>query len=117
MNLYVYYIVIVTSLMCTTFSQDTSDSEVCDVEGSGSEDCPSADHCCMQSKCDLIYNPDNNPDKKCCTKAQRDANPLRSDCLKCTECCDDAERTQTPVPSHCSKCRRCEEGNYHISYI
>ena len=115
MKFYNYYIVIVASLVHIALSQDPSDFEVCDVEGSGIEDCPSDNHCCKQSLCDNIFNPNQNPDKKCCTKAEWEENPKRSDCIRCTECCDETERKQIPQPDHCSHCRKCEEGINYVS--
>ena len=116
MKLYIQYIVIVASLMHIALCEDPSDFEVCDVEGSGIDDCPTVNHCCKQSVCDIAYNPTNNPDKKCCTKVQREQNPQRSDCiLDCVACCDESERKQQPLPPHCSICARCEEGKVYVS--
>ena len=79
--------------------------EVCDVEGSGIDDC--IDQCCQQSVCDHAYNPDGNPDKRCCTREERKHDPIPADCTLCTECCDDDERNQVPLPPYCSNCPRC----------
>ena len=115
MKLYSHYIVIVASLIHIALSVDPSDFEVCDVEGSGIDDCPTVNHCCKQSVCDIAYNPTNNPDKRCCTRVEREQNPERSDCIRCIECCDESERKQQPLPPHCSICGRCEEGKEYVS--
>ena len=110
MKLYVYYMVIVASLMHTTFSQDTSEFEVCDVEGSGIGDCEENVNCCEQSICDIKHNPESNPDKRCCTREEMKEIPPWL-CELCIECCDEEERNQTPFPIYCSKCSRCDPGN------
>ena len=91
--------------------------EVCDVEGSGIDDCSSETYCCQQSECDILYRRDNkieNPidveydsesNNKCCDITQ--VKPMPSDCKLCTKCCDEVERKQIPLPSHCSKCHKC----------
>ena len=79
--------------------------EVCDVEGSGAGDC--VDQCCDPSVCELKYNPDQNPDKKCCTEEERSLDPIPNDCTLCITCCDETERNQIPLPKHCSKCPKC----------
>ena len=79
--------------------------EVCDVEGSGIDDC--TDQCCDPSICEIRYNPEKNPDKRCCTKEERKQDPIPSDCTPCTVCCDEAERNLIPLPGHCSKCPKC----------
>ena len=80
--------------------------EVCDVEGSGIDEC--IDMCCEPSKCELKYNPDKNPDKRCCTEEERKLDTLPSDCTPCRICCDESTRKQTSLPEYCSKCPRCE---------
>ena len=80
--------------------------EVCDVEGSGIDDC--ADQCCDPSICEIRYNPEKNPDKRCCTVEERKQNPMPSDCTPCTVCCDEAQRNLIPLPEHCSKCPKCK---------
>ena len=81
--------------------------QACDVEGSGADDC--TDHCCNQSICESIYNPENNQDKRCCTKDERQQDPQPSDCTPCTVCCDEKERRKTPKPKYCSNCPRCDQ--------
>ena len=34
-------------------------TEVCDVEGSGVDDCSSETYCCQQSECDILYRNNN----------------------------------------------------------
>ena len=80
--------------------------EVCDVEGSGIDECIGM--CCEPSKCELKYNPDRNPDKRCCTEEEWKQNTLPSDCTPCKICCDESTRKQTSLPEYCSKCPRCE---------
>ena len=101
------YIVIWISLLEFVLS-DGSVTETCDVEGSGLDDCPVDTYCCIQSKCDTIFNPNDNPDKRCCTKAEREKTPKPNNCMLCTECCDETERNAVPIPDRCSKCRRCK---------
>ena len=82
--------------------------KVCDVEGSGIDDC--ADEyaaCCDQSICDHIQNPEGNPDKRCCTKEQMQQDQIPSDCTPCILCCDEEERNMIPLPKYCSKCPKC----------
>ena len=98
-------------------------TEVCDVEGSGVEDCSSEIYCCQQSECDILYRSDSkkeNPidveydsdnDYRCCDIIQYKSSPVPSDCKLCTICCDEVERKQIPLPSHCSKCRKCSHSS------
>ena len=90
-------------------------SKECDVEGSGVDDCPSEDSCCAPAACNALFNPSKNPDKRCCTRDERNETPRPNYCMLCTECCDDSERRITPLPDHCSKCRRCTNGKYNMS--
>ena len=101
--------------------------ELCDVEGSGIEDCAIHAFCCNQSQCDKAYNTneiDNvidleydsdtnshrNENQKCCDEsATKESN--FSVCKICTKCCDEIERNKVPFPLHCSKCRICEDTN------
>ena len=92
---------------------------VCDVEGSGIDDCSSEQYCCEQSECDKLYNSDvdvenqidveydNEIKLRCCDIIEVNVTPLPSDCRLCTQCCDDADRLQVPLPGHCSKCPKC----------
>jgi len=81
--------------------------EVCDVKGYGIDDC--VNQCCNPSICEITNNPEQNPDKRCCTKEERKQDPIPSDCTPCTVCCDEAERNLIPLPDHCSKCPKCEQ--------
>ena len=105
------YIIIAISIFHSVVSNDPSFG-VCDVEGSGADDCPTYAHCCKQSKCDAIFNPNNNPDKRCCSKDERKKEPIPNDCMLCIECCDETERSENDLPSHCSKCRSCNDYKY-----
>ena len=97
-------------------ASDNNDlNEVCDFEGSGADDCPD-NHCCKQTECDLLFNPNKNPDKRCCSKSERQQDPVPNDCTMCTECCDESERKQIPLRDHCSKCPRCIAGQYFIFF-
>ena len=60
--------------------------------------------------CTALFNPDNNPHKRCCDETERAKDPIPNHCSMCIECCDETERTKKSLPSHCSKCRRCYEG-------
>ena len=93
-------------------------SEVCDVEGSGIDDCSIDTYCCRQTECDAAYNSyrphDNYIDieymtdtLRCCSESERKEDPKPSYCKICTECCDETERNKIPLPYHCSKCRSC----------
>jgi len=93
-------------ILSAVASDDNDFNELCDFEGSGADDCPDT-HCCKQTECDLLFNPNKNPDKRCCSKSERQQDPVPNDCTMCTECCDESERKQIPLPDHCSKCPRC----------
>ena len=93
-------------------------SDVCDVEGSGTDDCPVDTYCCRQTNCDAVYNYYQILDDyldieyigdtlRCCSEAERNKDPKPSDCKVCIQCCDEAERNKIPLPYHCSKCRSC----------
>ena len=82
-----------------------SEIEVCDVEGSGAGDC--VDQCCDPSVCELKYNPEQNPDKRCCSEEERSRDLIPNDCTLCITCCDETERNKIPLPKHCSKCPKC----------
>ena len=89
--------------------------ETCNVDGSGADDGDESNCCCKQSECDAIFNPTNNPDKRCCTEVEREMIPKPIDCTLCTVCCDETERRKKPIPDHCSNCPRCE-GKVNIIY-
>ena len=82
--------------------------EVCDIEGSGIEDCPENTHCCKQSECDGHYVETMNTTDRCCNETEMKENSLRDDCRSCTKCCNEIERNTVPLPRHCSKCRSCD---------
>ena len=86
-----------------------------DVEGSGVDDCPVEDICCDPASCKAKFNPGKNPDKRCCTREERNKTPPPNYCMLCTECCDEDERTKNPPPKYCSKCRRCTNGKYNMA--
>ena len=100
-----------------SFSSTYSIQEICDVEGSGMEDCPTNKYCCEQSICDKVYGLNNyqntfidieyDDTQRCCTKFERKIYPNPSHCQVCTECCSEIERKKIPIPGHCSKCRTC----------
>ena len=92
--------------------------EVCDIEGSGTDDCPVYTHCCRQTECDAVYDSNRIHDNyidieyigdtlRCCSEAERNKDPKPSDCKVCIQCCDEVERNKIPLPDHCSKCRSC----------
>ena len=92
--------------------------EVCDVEGSGIDDCPVDTHCCRQTECDNAYNSyridDNYIDieyisdtLRCCNESERRNYLKPRDCKICIECCAETERNKVPLPDHCSSCRSC----------
>ena len=83
---------------------------MCDVEGSGVEDCKEDRHCCEQSTCYKQYNPESNSDKRGCTREEMKGIPPWT-CDMWVECCDEEERNQKPLPDYCSKCKRCNPGN------
>ena len=88
-------------------------NEICDYEGSTAIDCPVRTHCCKQLECDIIYNPDQNTDKRCCNESEWQQEIAPNDCMMCTECCDESERNQIPRSKYtdrCSKCPKCKEG-------
>ena len=85
-------------------------NEICDYEGSTAIDFPVDTHCCKQSKCDIIYNPEQNRDKRCCNESERKQEIAPNDCTMCIECCDELERTIIPLSDRCSKCPKCKEG-------
>ena len=104
----------------TTLSVVDGDiTHVCDVEGSGIDDCSSEQYCCEQSVCDILYGSDIKTETeidveydtennlRCCDIIESNVSTLPSDCKLCTKCCDEEERKQTPLPSHCSKCQKC----------
>ena len=86
--------------------------EVCDIEGSGIEDCPESTHCCKQSECDEFrrfhYVETKNSTDRCCNETETTEHSLRKDCRICTKCCNEIERNTAPLPNHCSKCRSCD---------
>ena len=98
--------IILMQLSIIRFVATNQLEEVCDVEGSGIDDC--SDQCCDPSICEIRYNPEKNPDKRCCTEEERKQDPIPSDCTPCTVCCDEAERNLIPLPEHCSKCPKCQ---------
>ena len=103
--------------------------ELCDVEGSGIDDCSINAFCCKQSQCDKAYDNDDNKideiidleydldensnrnvNQKCCGEsATKESN--FSGCKICTKCCDEVERNKVPFPLHCSKCKICGNTN------
>ena len=117
LNFY-YSIIFITTFLCVADGTITS---VCDVEGSGIDDCSSEQYCCEQSECDSLYNRDINVESqidveydtdnklRCCDIKELEISPLPSDCKLCTKCCEEAERKQIPLPNHCSKCRKCAD--------
>ena len=120
MKLPVTYILIFFCLI-QSVTLNMNIKEVCDIEGSGAEDCPIDTYCCKQSECHFIYDnehdtyidieydsDDGRSNKKCCNELERNQYPTPSNCKVCTRCCDEIERTKTPLPPHCSKCRTCE---------
>ena len=98
---------------------DGAITQVCDVEGSGIDDCSSEQYCCEQSECDILYGSDikteteidveydTEKSPRCCDLIESNLSNLPSDCKLCTKCCEDEERKQVPLPSHCSKCQKC----------
>ena len=102
------YIFLMQLLIARFVATDRSE-EVCDIEGSGIDDCP--DQCCNPSVCYDFCNPDHNPDKRFCTKEEwniwQNGGNLPSDCTPCTFCCDETERKAVPLPKYCSKCIKC----------
>ena len=106
------------------FSSNCQINEICDIEGSGIDECPVDTYCCKQSECDKSYISNDTNDKiidieydshenlndKCCndlTVQESDFNQ----CKICTKCCDEVERHKIPLPDNCSKCRICENKN------
>ena len=85
-------------------------NEICDYEGSTAIDCPVDTHCCKKSECDIIYNPEQNPEKRCCNESEWKQEITPNDCTMCTECCDESERTHIPRIDRCSKCPKCKDG-------
>ena len=110
------HVLIVVTNVIHTFA---SIKEICDVEGSGLEDCPVETYCCKPSECqkaahsiDIIdieydFEPRGSSNKRCCDSFERYPNPKPDDCKICTECCDERQRKQNLITDHCSKCRRC----------
>ena len=95
---------------------NNSIAEVCDVEGSGLDDCPDDRYCCKQSKCDAFY-PDYVLDDyidivydqmRCCTESEVKRTHKPTDCKICTKCCHEYERKRIPRPEYCSKCHMCK---------
>ena len=117
LNFY-YSIIFITTFLCVADGTITS---VCDVEGSGIDDCSPEQYCCEQSECDSFYNRDINVESqidveydtdnklRCCDITELKISSLSSDCKLCTKCCEEAERKQIPLPNHCSKCRKCAD--------
>ena len=119
MKLPIPHVLIVVVNVIQAFASSNSIKEICDIEGSGLEDCPIDTYCCKLLECQNAIN-DNPSDidieydvepessnKRCCDSSDRNKNPRPDDCKVCTECCDEVERKQNPLPDHCSKCRRC----------
>ena len=115
MELQATYIVLVVFVVVTSEAL----REVCDIEGSGIDDCPVNAHCCNQDECDAVY--DSYPlleeldidieyigdTLRCCSESERKKGAKPSDCKVCIQCCDEDERNKIPLPNHCSKCRSC----------
>ena len=124
MKLPIPHVLIVVNVI-QAFASSNSIKEVCDIEGSGLEDCPIDTYCCKLSKCHELNDKQNpyidieydfeseSSNKRCCDSSERNKIPKPEDCKVCTECCDEVERKKTPLPDHCSKCRRC----YHSTDI
>ena len=117
---------LVLAFLCAvqTFSLNCEIVQLCDVEGSGVEDCSINEFCCKQSECDKAYNNgsgidnvidieydyDADYDQKCCNESEEEKETGFLNCKICKRCCGEPERTEIPPPIHCSKCQMC---GYH----
>ena len=119
MKLPIPHVIILVNVL-QAFISNASIEEICDVEGSGMEDCPVDKYCCKVSECntndnnkldldiDIEYDSESGTkNKRCCDSSERDKIPRPDNCKICIECCEEVERNLSPLPDHCSKCRRC----------